>query len=173
MHALVVGGTRILRPAAAELVGRTWQVTVLARGATHDPPGRFAAPVDARDAEALAAALDAAIAARGPFALALVYAPFAPAAAMVAIAARVPGRLVHVLTSRWGAPDSDRRVRDVWAPDGAGATQRLTLGWTRAGDATRWHTPDEVSRGVLDLVEDGAAEATLGALRPWSARPAP
>lgn len=171
-HSLVVGGTGILRPAAETLAGRGWMVTVLARGATDEGPRRFAAAVDAGDAPALGAALDAAISARGPFDLALVYAPFAPAASMEAIAGRVQGRLIYVLTSRWGAPDADLADRDSWAPDGAGnLTQRVTLGWTREPAGPRWHTSEEVSRAALDAIESGARETTLGTLRPWSESP--
>ena len=163
-HALVVGGTGILAPAAAALAARGWTVSVLARGAAGDG----AVAVDATDPAALAAALDAAIARRGPLGLALVYAPFAPADAQAAIAARVPGTLVHVLVSAWAAPGADRAARDRWAPDGAGATLRVTLGWT----AGRWHTPAEVSRGVLRALDGDEAEAVVGRLRPWSGRPA-
>lgn len=172
MHSLVVGGTGILRPAAETLAERGWPVTVLARGATDEGPRRFAAAVDAGDAPALGAALDEAISARGPFGLALVYAPFAPAASMEAIAVRVPGRLIYVLTSEWGAPDADRDARDAWAPDGAAdLTQRITLGWTYEGNGARWHTPEEVSRAALDALEGGAPETTLGTLRLWSECP--
>lgn len=171
MHSLVVGGTGILGPAARALAERGWRVTVLARGAT-DGPQRFAAAVDVRDTTALGAALDEAIAARGPFELALVYAPTAPAASMRAIAGRVEGRLIYVLTSEWSAPEADRSERDEWAPDGSGRiTQRLTLGWTYGEEGARWHTPEEVGDATLDALERDAPESTLGTLRPWNDRP--
>jgi len=172
MHSLVVGGTGILRTAAQTLAERGRRVTVLARGATDKPPGRFAAAVDLRDTPALGAALDDAIAVRGPFDLALVYAPTAPAASMEAIAGHVEGHLIYVLTSEWSAPDADRAERDAWAPDGAGhTTQRVTLGWTYGAEGARWHTPEEVGRAALDALEHGARETTLGTLRPWTDRP--
>jgi hypothetical protein len=143
-------------------------VTVVARGARDDArAGLHGAPVDVRDAAAFAATLDGAIAARGEIGLALAYLPWAPAEAQRALAARVPGLLVHVLTSEWAAPGRTRAERDAWAPDGAGATRRLTLGW----HAGRWHTPAEVSAAALALARGGAPEATLGTLRPWSDRP--
>jgi hypothetical protein len=172
MHSLVVGGTGILRPAAQTLAGRGSLITVLARGAIDRPPREFAAAVDVRDAPALGVALDDALAARGPLELALVYAPFAPATSMEAIAKRVSGRLIYVLTSRWGAPGAERADRDAWAPDGAGGlTQRVTLGWAHEPDVARWHTPEEVSHATLDALEHGASETTLGTLRPWSECP--
>ena len=169
MHALVVGGTGILRPAVQSLAGRGRLVTALARGATDEPPRRFAAAVDVNDAAALGSALDGAISARGPFELALVYAPSAPAASMEAIAGRVSGRLIYVLTSEWGAPDADMANRNAWSPDGAGdITQRVTLGWTYGPEGARWHTPEEVSSATLDAFERGTREATVGTLHPWN-----
>lgn len=172
MHSLVVGGTGILQPAAQTLAERGWLVTVLARGATDEPPQQFAAAVDVRDTPALGATLDEAISARGSFDLALVYAPTAPATSMEAIARHVAGRLIYVLTSEWSAPDADRSRRDAWAPDGAGnLSQRVTLGWTYGVEGARWHTPEEVGHATLDALEHRASETTLGTLRPWSERP--
>lgn len=164
----MVGGTGILAPAAAALARTGAQVTIVARGARNDPrAGLFGAPADVRDPAALARALDVAIAARGAFGLALAYAPWAPAPAQAALAARVPGLLVHVLTSEWAAPGRSRAERDAWAPDGAGTTRRLTLGWRAGG----WHSPAEVSAAALALALGAAPEATLGAIRPWADRP--
>jgi hypothetical protein len=162
-----------LEPAATTLGRGGTPVTVVARRARDDAVAQIsAAAVDAADVPALEAALDAAVAARGPFTLALVYAPFAPATAQAAIARRVPGVLVHVLTSRWAAPDVEREQRDAWAPDGAGLTRRLTLGWAVEPDgAVRWHTPREVSAAALSAARSAHAERALGALRPWEDRP--
>lgn len=165
MHSLVVGGTGILRPAAQTLAERGWQVTMLACRARDEPPQMFAAAVDVRDTPALGAALDEAISARGPFDLALVYAPTAPATSMEAIAGHVEGRLIYVLTSAWSAPDADRARRDAWAPDGAShLTQRVTLGWTYGTEGARWHTPEEVGRATLDALERRARETPLEAI---------
>jgi hypothetical protein len=161
----VVGGTGILKPAALALRRSGLPVTVVARGAQ----GEGAAAVDATDTTMLMAALDAAVAERGEFTMALVYAPFAPAASLAAIAQRVPGVLVHVLTSRWAAPDANPEERDAWAPDGPGVTKRLLLGWA---PGPRWHTPEEVSAAALAAAHGAEAERTLGATRPWGERPA-
>ena len=174
MHTLVVGGTGILRPAAEELARRGHTVTVVARHPVDETPQIFAASVDVRSTRALKATLDDAIAARGPFGLGLVYAPFAPASSMEAIAKRSSDRLIYVLTSQWAAPNADRTERDGWAPDGACGrhlTQHIILGWKYGTEGPRWHTPEEVSFGVLAAIEHGSHETTLGTLRPWSERP--
>jgi alpha-1,4-digalacturonate transport system permease protein len=100
LHALVIGGTGILRPLASSLVERGWQVTVVAREASDEGFGRYVVSVDASRSGMLAGALDAAIAGRGPFELCVVYAPFAHAGSMRKVAARSPGRLLYALTSR-------------------------------------------------------------------------
>jgi hypothetical protein len=152
---------------AATLAERGWAVTVLARHDSEEGPGRFVVPVDAGEPNALAGALDAAIDARGAFDLAVVYAPFAPAESVREISSRASGRLLYALTSEWEAPDADRAERDAWAPDAAGGrAQRVTLGWARAPDGTRWHTPEEVSSGVIRALESGEEEVTLGTLSP-------
>jgi NAD(P)-dependent dehydrogenase (short-subunit alcohol dehydrogenase family) len=171
MHVLVVGGTGILRPAATALLRSGEQVTVVARGVAPSVRGARPVAVDVTDTRALAAGLDDAIAAAGPIGLALAYAPTAPAGSLAELAARVHGRLVHVLVSRWGAPGADRIVRDRWAPDGAGSTVRVTLGWVAGPRGARWHTPAEVSRGVLDAARGDAPEVVLGTLEPWEQRP--
>ena len=171
LHALVIGGSGILRPLAASLVERGWRVTVVAREPSDEGPGRFVVPADARKPEELARALDGAVAERGSFGLCMVYAPFAPAGSMRQVAARSPGRLVYALTSGWAAPDAAREERDAWAPDGEGSTQRVTLGWAQEDGGTRWHTPAEVSAGVLAALDGGGEEVTLGRVRPWGSSP--
>lgn len=96
MHPLVLGGAGILRPAIETLAGGGLRVTVLAHRATDGRPRVIAAEVEGRDVPAI----NDATAATGPFELTQVYAPFAPATLIEAVAKRVSGRLIYVLTSR-------------------------------------------------------------------------
>ena len=130
-------------------------------------------PVDHGDAGALAAALDGALAARGPLAAALVYMPSAPLASWQALAARTAGaRRIAVLTSAHGAPGrSTATRRDAVAADAG--TGVLLLGWTVEDGVARWHTPEDISGAALQLLSvPGLAEAVLGTVEPWSDRPA-
>jgi hypothetical protein len=182
MHCLVVGGTRILRPAVGVLAAGGQEVSVVARTAADlallelEPAvqGRVhGLPVDHGDAGALAAALDRAIAARGPFAAALVYMPSAPPAAWQAVAARTDGgRRIAILTSAHGAPGSTTATRRAAAAADAG-TGVLLLGWAVEDGVPRWHTPEEISGAALQMLPvSGLAEAVLGTVEPWSERPA-
>jgi hypothetical protein len=96
MHPPVLGGAEIPRPAIEALAGGGLRVTVLAHGATDGRPQVIAAAVEGRDVPAI----NDAIAAPGPFELTQVYAPFAPATLIEAVAKRVSDCLICVLTSR-------------------------------------------------------------------------
>lgn len=148
--ALVVGATGILAPAASSLAARGMRVIGISRHGGADSIG-----VDARDADALAAAL------RGvAWHDALVYAPAVSDATLAFVRASTPGRCVLVRTS--GAADPARGILVV-------PRDTLQLGWT-TGPEPRWHTPEEVSAAALEVLDDGRPR-TLGTVRPWSDRP--
>ena len=182
MHCLVVGGAGILRPAALALLREGHAVTATARTqASLDSLGRAAegCPGEAYGIAgdydrpgALALALASAVAARGAFDLALVYAPGHAPLARAALAEHPPAIMVDILTSGHGAPgvgEGDRRR----AARGPERSVRLLLGWVADPCSTRWHTPEEVSAAALSAsrAPDGS-ELVLGALRPWRDRPA-
>ncbi|MER5649504.1 hypothetical protein [Streptosporangium sp. NPDC002524] len=161
-HVLVVGGTRILSPAVRVLVDRGSRVSVVSRSGHGVPAGADAVVADVTEVAALAAALDLAIGERGPLGLALAYQPFAPAGAWAALAARVGGPLVALLTSGHAAP------RDAPAPplpegvvEGA-EVRHLLLGWRPpgAGLPAHWHTPEEISAAALEAAGTAFPAAT-------------
>ncbi len=152
-HVLVVGGTGILSPAVRVLVDRGARVSVVSRSGHGVPAGADAVVADVTRVAALAAALDLAIGERGPLGLALAYQPFAPAGAWAALAARVDGPLVALLTSGHAAP-RDAPAPPLPAGAVAGAEVRhLLLGWhpPGAGLPARWHTPEEISAAALGV----------------------
>jgi len=176
-HALVVGGTGMLRGAVLGLA-RDVDVTVVARGARRLDALRTASaavhPVraDWRDAAAFAAALDGAVSARGPFSLAVAWihsdAPDAPLEA----ARRVRGPFFHVLGSAAAdpsAPDPGRRALFEGIP---GLTyHEVILGFVVEGSGSRWLTDAEITRGVLESVAAARPRFVVGTVEPWSARP--
>ena len=87
--------------------------------------------------------------------------------------ARTAGaRRIAVLTSAHGAPGSSTAARRAAVAADAG-TGVLLLGWALEDGVARWHTPEEISGGALQLLPvPGLAEAVLGTLEPWSDRPA-
>ncbi|MEU6441725.1 hypothetical protein [Streptomyces sp. NPDC047046] len=185
---LVVGATRVLRPAVRALTARGTPVTAVARGAgalaelaAECGPLVRALAADAQGPGFARALRDAG----GPdgFGGALVYTPALPAPLAEEL---IQGTRVLLLPSRWAAPGAARTDRGATAqpsgspawtpgelpPDTAGS-RRLVLGWRSASGTTRWHTPEEISAAALSLLDAPApADAVLGEVRPWSARPA-
>lgn len=151
---LVVGATGILAPAVAELRARGDRVIGVSRYGSGDEDDATVA-VDARDASALADALDGMT-----WTDALVYEPAVSNASLSLLRSGTPGRIVLVRTT--AAADPALGVLIV-------PRDTVQLGWT-AGPAPRWHTPGEASAAALAVLADGEPR-TLGTVRPWSDRP--
>jgi hypothetical protein len=159
---LVIGATRILRPAVVTLAGGGATVVAGSRSAADldalaaQVPGVVPVPADGLATGGLGTALtDLRLRPTGG----LCYLPGADAAVRRQLAALVDGPLVQLLPSAWAAPDAQRQ--DVGGPS-------LQLGWT--GDPARWHTPEEISTAALDVLHKGR-DAVLGRVRPWEERP--
>jgi len=175
-HALVVGGTGMLRDAVVALA-RDRDVTVVARpgrrieALAREIPRVHAAPADWHDADALGAALDAAIAARGPFDLAVAWIHSdAPAAVLVA-ARRVRGRFVQVLPCEAEQPKAPRPSRRPEIEALGLPFHEVVLGWIAEGRRSRWLTDAEISRGALAGIADPRPRSIVGVVAPWTARP--
>lgn len=162
---LVVGATRILRPALDELRAGGDRVYGLARGAAALGKLDGVQPV-AADVTSVSS-VRAALRELPRFDAALVYAPAAAAGVLQRFAMQTDGPLVELFTSRWADP-ANRFTGDPAALPSVGV--QLLLGWTSDGASTRWHTPAEISRAALDVLASGRP-AVLGAVRPWAARP--
>lgn len=171
-HALVVGGTGMLRAVVLALA-RDREVTLVARR-----PGVVAAAsihpaaADYGDPDAFAAALDGAVAARGPFDLAVAWIHSSAPDAPLAAARRVRGRFLHVLGSAAAdpsRPDPGRRAAFEALP---GLSYReVILGFVREGDRSRWLTDAEIAAGVLGAIAADRPRTVVGVVEPWSARP--
>jgi hypothetical protein len=186
-HALVVGGTGMLRGAVLGLVARGFAVSVVARNARRlaklrdeaAAAGGVVRPVcvDYRDADAFAFGLGEAARDLGPPSLAVVWAhssaPDAPLA--VAKACDVGGRrvaFVHVLGSAAAdpsQPDAERAARFAAFP--RLAYREVILGFVVERGRSRWLTDDEIAGGVLHAVDTDAARTVVGVVEPWDARP--
>ncbi|MGW6060461.1 hypothetical protein [Streptomyces sp. NPDC055189] len=183
---LVVGATRILRPAVTALTGRAVSVTAVARSAADlheladEAPGRITPLAADVTADAFRANLRAA-SRRAPLTGALVYAPAVPPGKLAdLIRPVVAGPLVLVVTSKWAAPSLPGTDSEAWTPNDLPAAARsgaaarlLVLGWHGEGHVARWHTRQEISAAALALLDAPVGRDTvLGTLRPWAGRPA-
>jgi NAD(P)-dependent dehydrogenase (short-subunit alcohol dehydrogenase family) len=189
-HALVVGGTGMLREVSLALARSGYVVSVVARDAARlqglaDEAAVtgghvHSIAVDYRDAAALERALADARERRGPIMLAVVWvhddAPEAPyAIARQVGTAGSPGRYVHVLGSGAAEPgreaEQDAR-RDRFKSFPGIQYQEVVLGFVRECNGARWLAHDEIVDGVLAAVARPRPVQVVGTVRPWTARPA-
>jgi GrpB-like predicted nucleotidyltransferase (UPF0157 family) len=186
-HAVVVGGTGMLRAATLGLAAEGRRVSVVARNARRlaalaDDAARAGGRVrpvcvDWRDSEALAFGLREATLELGPPALAVVWAHSdAPDAPLVAAeACGFGGRrvdFVHVLGSASADPsrtDDARAARFAALPKIA--RREAVLGFVVERGRSRWLTDAEISAGVLAAVRSRAPRTVVGVVEPWDARP--
>lgn len=185
-HVLVVGATRILRPAVTALAARGCAVTAVARSEdglrrlVAETPGRVGPLVADVTTPGFGGVLHRATD-RSGLTGALVYAPSGTPEALEALTRDlvVSGPVVLVLTSGWAAPEASAERAGPWTPDSLPASsrpapgcRRLVLGWHRDAGGVRWHTPQEISAAALDLLGAPAEQdSVLGTVRPWEERP--
>jgi hypothetical protein len=174
-HALVVGGSGMLAGLCRRLAAEAWQVTVVGRDgaklarATAGDPRLTPLSVDYEDLTALAAALEAAVAARGPIVLAVCWirswAPQSLLAAAHTVAAG--GRLFHVVGSQASGASAAAAGRLECRPDLR--YRRVELGAVRTGAHERWLTHEEISDGVHEAIRSDRPYHLIG-VRPRKPR---
>ena len=161
---LVIGATRILRPAALRLADEGWEIVAMARTpedlhrlAAERPGGIVALQGDHRRLKVLRTLLKTA----GRVDAALVYAPVAGPRTLALLRSAVGGPVVQLVTSAAAAPDA------VLPPVPAQPWYQVILGWRADGT---WHSPAEVSDAALTALAE-ERDLVLGAVRPWADRP--
>jgi GrpB-like predicted nucleotidyltransferase (UPF0157 family) len=186
-HAVVVGGTGMLRGATLGLVVRGYDVSVVARNPRRLDDLRAAASgkggvlrpvcVDYRDADALAFGIDDAARELGPPSLAVAWAhssaPDAPNVVARALdATGRPAEFFHLLGSAAGDPTKPEEDRgDRFAAFRRLSYHQIVLGFVVEAAGSRWLTDDEIAEGVLRAVDEHAPRRVVGVVEPWSSRP--
>lgn len=175
MHALVVGGTGMLREATLHLAERYEHITLIARRPERigERSQIHGVALDYRETDRLGDALRQAIKAHGPIGLALCWihstAPEALPTVVWELGAQgLPFRLVHVRGSAVADP-----TRLPIAPDVPAQCRyhQVILGFKVEGRRSRWLTNREISEGVIRAIETDTDRAIVGMVRPWELRP--
>lgn len=186
-HALVVGGTGMLRGLTISLASQGYTVSVIARDihrlrSLADSADRFAGrinplPLDYRHGEQLRRDLAAAIEQYGPLVLAVCWIHSTAPGALQQIAEvigvnSVPCRLFHVRGSAVANPAEGVRRLPEWLSGYPNIRYRqVILGFVVEHGASRWLTHQEISDGVLSAVGEDAPYFVVGTVEPWSLRP--
>ncbi len=183
-HALVVGGTGMLKGVSLALAQRGYTVSVIAR---HKERLRELAQeaqafggqihpiaVDVNHTPVLSRTLQDAISRFGPLVLVVDWASPNDSldVARMAGSAEEPCRFFHVLGSSaadHSRDNSERRARFEVLPNIR--YHEVILGFVQKSGGSRWLTHEEISRGVLQAIDQGASRFIVGTVEPWSARP--
>lgn len=185
-HALVIGGTGMLRGVSFRLARRGLSVSVVARSharlsaLVRDPLACglvHAVPADYTDQQRFAASLRAAAMARGPFDLAVCWVHHVAAHAVPLVAGLItrdhgpPAHLVQIVGC-----EAHHLSRDVAASEDAVRasgvrTTRVILGWMRDATASRWLTDEEICTGTMRGVDGNERDVVVGVTSPWTDRP--
>jgi len=186
-HALVVGGTGMLRGVSMALAREGYVVSVIGRSIekltalikkAQVLPGEInGISVDYNKGKKLEEALRMAVASFGPIELAVIWihnsAPDAPVAIAKYINNSGSGcRYIHILGSSAADPSkSDVRRKALFLPLTNINYQEVILGFKVARDGSRWLTNDEISFGVLESIKENKDSFVVGTVKPWEKRP--
>lgn len=183
-HALVMGGTGLLRGVCLALVEDGWRVSCIARD-----PQRLAnleadaarhggqllpLSLDYRDEAALAAGIQQGRAALGPIRLVVAWLhgddSILPQAVVEEVSlALLPWRFFRIRGSAAAAPGAWPRPPEV--SHTLCQYREVILGWMSADGGTRWLSDDDITRGILTAIQRDWLESVVGVVRPWANRP--
>jgi len=189
-HALVVGGTGMLREVVLRLAAQGYVVSVVARDAARlaalatEVPSRInPIAIDYSDNKGLAASLTESIDRFGPLTLAILWLrPGAPGTldtiARMADEGAGEGasgrcRFFRILGSAAADPALQRsgngsRFRAMEGLD----YREIILGFRIEEAGARWNTNAEIAAGVIRAVDNNLDDFVIGVVRPWDKRPA-
>lgn len=181
-HALVVGGTGMLKGVSLALAQQGHQVSVLARSrldALVDESNGAIEPLQADycDMNLLNDVLEQSVQQRGRFDLVVVWihstAPQAPFEVAKWVGdAQQTGHYFHVLGSSAADPSNTNQERLKWQSLASTFVyHEVILGFKVESNRSRWLTHEEISNGVLEAMEAEQERFIVGQVEPWSARP--
>lgn len=182
MHALVVGGTGMLRPVVHYLLENGWQVSVIARtdhslavlknevGSMADKLHSIA--VDYANDEVLKSNVNQAITNQGAITLTVAWIHSSSPQALVTIAHIVKGDLFQVRSAgvsreTYQDPFDLKAVQKIADLN----YYRIILGFQLEGNYARWLTNSEIAAGVINAIEQKNPSQVIGVVEPWDQHP--
>jgi hypothetical protein len=176
-HALLIGMTGMLAPAAREIVGESQHASVCSRSASNFSFGeKFLDDKMMRlglDYDDEAHFLDT-LRIRGPVDLAVtwIHAKAENLRNGIADCVIPGGKIVEIMGSASGRPDgfADERLKAMESQFGK-TYRQVILGFMLEGDASRWLTHEEICGGVMRAYRGFETRTIIGTLEPWDKRP--
>jgi hypothetical protein len=179
MHALVVGGTGMLKKVCLALNEQEWTTSVVARD-----PNRMNALVslalypnkinelliDWNDKGNFLKLIDQTMDEFGPFELVLYWSAREVIHDVLNLIQKKKNGtwdFYHVKGSNASRPET-RNIPDT--PSGC-HYHEIILGFKIEGDSSRWLTNEEISSGVIEAIENGSDRKIIGTVEPWEMRP--
>lgn len=182
-HALVVGGTGMLRAASIAIANRSYEITSVARtrrslsaldSAIPPETTHHALSLDWSDPEAFLRAIEHHLSDTAPPDLVVAWVHDDELTLRLAplVGSDRPRRFFHVIGS--GGKDPSivaRSLREEFEAPPNVSYHQVILGFERSSGRSRWLTNDEISAGVLEAIERERTQFVVGTVEPWSARP--
>ncbi|MCG3087495.1 short-chain dehydrogenase [Sporosarcina cyprini] len=173
-HALVIGGTGMLRNVSTYLAKHDYAVSVVGRTAgklkqvMENSPPHSIFPIQADyNSDSFLVEISEAIKKRGPFALIVSWTPNYQVVERVCSMNEHdnPFRLIHVKGSR-------RYFQDELVNIPFSCMREVVyLGFIQEETGSRWLTNEEISGGVIGQIESGGVGRIVGQLHPYDRRP--
>ncbi|MGE7884038.1 short-chain dehydrogenase [Bacillus sp. NPDC094077] len=179
MHALVIGGTGMLKKVSMWLCDQGFHVSIIGRDevklenvkrASSAPENITCLPLDYHNDDDVKLAIKSAIERIGPIILVVAWVHSSAKYALSLICKELElsfgtYSLFHILGSKASRMTAQK----------IGGTRcnyhRIILGFMLEGTYGRWLTHDEIADGVIKGIENKRAEWVVGSVEPWELRP--
>ncbi|SDY75180.1 short-chain dehydrogenase [Bacillus sp. 166amftsu] len=179
MHALVIGGTGMLKKVSVWLCNQGFYVSVIGRdrdrleGVKHacNAPGNVTCiSLDYHDSDILKQSIKGAIKQNGPITLVIAWIHTTAKKALQVICEEIELHsksygLFHILGS--SASQLERQKIGSSSCD----YHRILLGFILQGEHSRWLSHEEIAEGVIAGIQSKQSDCIIGTLEPWELRP--
>lgn len=179
MHALVIGGTGMLKKVSVWLCNQGFYVSVIGRNrdrlegvkhACNAPENVTCISLDYHDSDILKQSIKGTIKQNGPITLVIAWIHTTAKKALQVICEEIELHsksygLFHILGS------SASRLERQKIGSSSCDYHRILLGFILQGEHSRWLTHEEIAEGVIAGIQSKQSDCIIGTLEPWELRP--
>ncbi|WP_243521761.1 short-chain dehydrogenase [Bacillus pseudomycoides] len=179
MHALVIGGTGMLKKVSIWLCNQGFHISVIGRDknrledvkhACYFPRDVTCISLDYHDSDTLKQSIKDTIKQNGPITLVVVWIHTTAKKALQVICEEMELHsktysLFHILGS-----NASRLEREKLGSSSCDY-HRILLGFILQGEHSRWLTHEEIAEGVIAGIQSKQSDYIVGTLEPWELRP--